>query len=224
MIHSGERHHDQIIEKNQDPGAEQRAGAPRSLSSVARANAVGDWNATAASVFPGGAAVDAHDATGATARVRLPPPGQHGFPFMSTILDLAKYGYQEQEFLISGIATAYVPTGPLGDDGRWAVAPNPGVTAPYTVRLLVRRPVDPSRFNGTVVVEWFNETPQFDAAFDPGGLPPGGRPLPDGACREVPGGRVGVTTPGNATRWPAAPALRRSNRWARYAAQQCRTL
>ena len=110
------------------------------LPSVARADAVGDWNATAASVFPGGAAVDAHDATGATARVRLPPPGQHGFPFMSTILDLGKYGYQEQEFLVSGIATAYVPTGPLGDDGRWAVAPNPGVTAPYTVRLLVRRP------------------------------------------------------------------------------------
>jgi hypothetical protein len=89
---------------------------------------------------------------------------------MSTILDLGKYGYQEQEFLISGIATAYVPTGPLGDDGRWAVAPNPGVTAPYTVRLLVRRPIDPSRFNGTVVVEWFNETPQFDAAFDWGFL------------------------------------------------------
>jgi hypothetical protein len=34
------------------------------LPSVARANAVGDWNATAASVFPVGAAVDAHPRLG----------------------------------------------------------------------------------------------------------------------------------------------------------------
>jgi hypothetical protein len=29
-------------------------------------------------------------------------------------------------------------------------------TAPYKVRILVRRPADPARFNGTAVLEWFN--------------------------------------------------------------------
>ena len=96
------------------------------LPCSARADGAGDRNHTEA--------LGADDSTGPTARVRLPPPGQHGFPFMSTKLDLSKYGYQEQEFLLSGTATAYVPTSLLGDDGRWAVAPNPGVTAPYTVR------------------------------------------------------------------------------------------
>jgi hypothetical protein len=36
--------------------------------------------------------------------------------------------------------------------------------------LLVRRPVHPDRFNGTVVVEWFNETPTFDSENDWGFL------------------------------------------------------
>src|SRR5215467_782423 len=76
---------------------------------------------------------DVHESTGPTPQVRLPPPGQNGFPFMSTTLDLGRFGYQEQEFLISGTATAYVPTAPFGADGRWAVAPAPEGAAPYTV-------------------------------------------------------------------------------------------
>jgi len=35
-------------------------------------------------------------------------------------------------------------------------------TAPYVTRLLVRRPLDPARFNGTVIVEWLNVTSGFD--------------------------------------------------------------
>jgi hypothetical protein len=38
-------------------------------------------------------------------------------------------------------------------------------TAPYRTRLLVRRPADPRRFNGTVLVEWFNVTAGQD--FEP---------------------------------------------------------
>ena len=34
---------------------------------------------------------------------------------------------------------------------------------PYQTRILVRRPVDSRRFNGTVVVEWDNVTNGFDA-------------------------------------------------------------
>jgi hypothetical protein len=33
---------------------------------------------------------------------------------------------------------------------------------PYTTRILVRRPIDPKQFNGTVVVEWLNVTGQAD--------------------------------------------------------------
>ncbi|HVO49073.1 MAG TPA: alpha/beta hydrolase domain-containing protein [Steroidobacteraceae bacterium] len=94
------------------------------------------------------------------------PPGQHGFPFISSALNLAGSGFVEQEFLISGTATAYIPVKPLQADGRWDVAPNPGVTAPYVTRILVRRPASPDRFNGTVLVEWFNESGGFDTASD----------------------------------------------------------
>lgn len=98
--------------------------------------------------------------------VRAAPAGQHGFPFMSSTLNLAASGYLEQEFLISGTATAYIPVTPMLADGRWTVKPDPGITAPYTTRILVRRPANPARFNGTVLVEWFDETGGFDAASD----------------------------------------------------------
>ena len=35
---------------------------------------------------------------------------------------------------------------------------------PYKSRLSVRRPLDPKRFSGTVVVEWWNSTGTFDTA------------------------------------------------------------
>ena len=34
---------------------------------------------------------------------------------------------------------------------------------PYLTRMIVRRPADPKRFNGTVLVEWLNVTNGFDA-------------------------------------------------------------
>ena len=113
----------------------------------------------AAADSPGG-----RDSPVSTPRVQAAPHGQQGFPFMASTLNLARAGYVEQEFLISGTAQAYIPvTLPLQPDGRWNVKPNPGVTAPYTTRILVRRPIDPKRFNGTVLVEWFNEAARFDA-------------------------------------------------------------
>jgi hypothetical protein len=73
----------------------------------------------------------------------------------------SKYGYKETEFFMQGIATAYRPSGVLGADGRWNVVPS--TKAPYKTRLLVRTPVDPKKFNGTVIVEWFNTTAGRDA-------------------------------------------------------------
>lgn len=101
-----------------------------------------------------------------TATVSAPPPGQHGFPFMATTLNLARLGYVEQEFLVSGTARTYTSATDLQPDGRWNVMLNPGVTSPYTTRILVRRPIDPARFNGTVVVEWFNESGGSDVPAD----------------------------------------------------------
>jgi hypothetical protein len=103
-----------------------------------------------------------------TPTVSMPPAGQHGFPFMSTVVNLAGFGYVEEEFLIAGRAQAYVPTvsGDLPANGRWNAMPNPGVTAPYSTRILVRRPRDPARFNGVVVVEWINESGPTEATSD----------------------------------------------------------
>ena len=36
---------------------------------------------------------------------------------------------------------------------------------PYKTRITVRRPVDPAKFNGTVLVEWFNVTDNFDGEY-----------------------------------------------------------
>ena len=62
-------------------------------------------------------------------------------------------GYYEQEYFASGTAMAFRGVSePL--DGRWVVQPTTSAT--YATRILVRRPSDPKRFNGTVVVEWMN--------------------------------------------------------------------
>ena len=83
---------------------------------------------------------------------------------------LADAGYVEEEFFISGEATAYAPVGLLGEDGMWEV--QPATTAPYTTRILVRRPADPADASGVVGVEWFNVSAGQDADPDFGFLHP----------------------------------------------------
>ena len=70
--------------------------------------------------------------------------------------DLNAIGYTQEEFFASGTATAYTAPSPLSPDGKWTAIPTS--TAPYKTRFIVRRPTDPARFNGTVVVEWLNVT------------------------------------------------------------------
>jgi hypothetical protein len=71
--------------------------------------------------------------------------------------------YVIEEFLIDGEATVYnYATDP---PVRGDVLPIAHLTnVPYRTRLMVRRPADPSDFNGTVVIEWWNSTPGFDTA------------------------------------------------------------
>ena len=78
--------------------------------------------------------------------------------------DLATLGYQETEFSAEGSATSYELQGERGADGRWDVTP--GAEAPFRTRFVVRRPIDPDRFSGTVVVEWHNVSAGIDAAPD----------------------------------------------------------
>ncbi|MEV0716610.1 alpha/beta hydrolase domain-containing protein [Asanoa sp. NPDC050611] len=73
------------------------------------------------------------------------------YPFFSTPFDLARHGYVEEEFYLSGVA-----------DG-WDTAGNRVATdVPYQTRLVVRRPASARQFSGTVLVEWQNVTAGYD--------------------------------------------------------------
>jgi len=83
-------------------------------------------------------------------------------PFMGeAVKSGAEAGYVEHEYAAAGTATSYTSATPLAEDGRWAL--EPGATAPYRTRVLVRRPADPAAFSGTVVVEWLNVSGGIDA-------------------------------------------------------------
>jgi hypothetical protein len=73
-------------------------------------------------------------------------------------LDLAALGYIEQEYFVSGAANVY----DWAADGALTVKT---ANAPYTTRILVRRPIDPARFSGTAVVEMGNNARRYDWVF-----------------------------------------------------------
>jgi hypothetical protein len=95
--------------------------------------------------------------------VSLPPVGQGDafVPGVRLVEDLAQE-YVEEEFFISGESTLF----------NYANDPPDGPTditpieedVPYTTRLIVRRPAKANKFNGTVVIEWWNSTAGFDVA------------------------------------------------------------
>ncbi len=63
-------------------------------------------------------------------------------------IDLDRYGYLEEEYYLLGVAPAITASGTSLLD------------APYLTRILVRKPANPARFNGTVIIEpfsWFGE-------------------------------------------------------------------
>ncbi|HVT36207.1 MAG TPA: alpha/beta hydrolase domain-containing protein, partial [Nevskiaceae bacterium] len=93
---------------------------------------------------------DAFPVARATVTGPIGDAGIHGHALWDSWFDLSELGYDEQEYFISG--TAQVQPG--------------GATAPYTTRIIVARPKDASRFNGTVVMDWVNVTAQFENAVD----------------------------------------------------------
>jgi hypothetical protein len=95
--------------------------------------------------------------------------GEYGVPYNPMPEGMAEeFGYTEEEYFISGEATTFEAEGDLGEDGVWAV--RPGAVAPYTTRVLVRRPADEADFSGTVVVEWLNVSAGRDSDPDFGFL------------------------------------------------------
>jgi Alpha/beta hydrolase domain len=71
--------------------------------------------------------------------------------------DLSKFGYVEEEFILSGNANVYA----WAPDGKVTVqTPN----VPYANRILIRRPANPARFSGTVIVEVTNAARRYDWA------------------------------------------------------------
>jgi hypothetical protein len=92
------------------------------------------------------------------------PPGDpsHGYPFFSTTVDLASYGYVEEEYFFEGTANTY--NMPAADN--LTGAPTVAGSSPYRTRMIVRRPASPERFNGTVLMEWQNITAGYDLDAD----------------------------------------------------------
>ena len=82
--------------------------------------------------------------------------GQLSGPADPRAVDLDAIGYVQDEFFASGTARTFTGDADPSRDGRWNA--RPAGTAPYKTRFIVRRPKDPARFNGTVVVEWLNVT------------------------------------------------------------------
>lgn len=94
-----------------------------------------------------------------------PVTGGNGVPAaVTTAFDLGEVGYGQTELFMSGTAHAFSPSAPMGEDGRWDVEPTS--QAPFTTRVIVHRPEDPNRFNGTVFVEWLNVSIGADVGVD----------------------------------------------------------
>ncbi|MFI6025241.1 alpha/beta hydrolase domain-containing protein [Amycolatopsis magusensis] len=81
------------------------------------------------------------------------------------IVDLVRLGYTESEYLLSGAAETYAQDGAWTSDGVWKTEVS-STGNPYTTRMIVQRPTDPARFNGTVVVEWLNVSFGVDIPVD----------------------------------------------------------
>jgi hypothetical protein len=85
-------------------------------------------------------------------------------PVLMPAYPLDTVGYTEQEFLVEGVARSFALTGDRTADGRWTVKED--AEAPYVTRIIVRRPVDPVAFSGTVAVEWNNVSAGIDVSPD----------------------------------------------------------
>jgi hypothetical protein len=86
-------------------------------------------------------------------------PETRSTPFIAWFMDLSLDGYVEEEYAVSGLANIY---GYVDDASESPAVEVIEADVPYTSRILVRRPEDPGRFNGTVFLEVLNATAGWD--------------------------------------------------------------
>jgi hypothetical protein len=80
----------------------------------------------------------------------------NGAAWQNKPIDLAKHGYVEEEYLISGISNLYDWV--AGSDFATRVV----ASGPYTTRIMVRRPANTKTWSGCVVVEMMNASAGYD--------------------------------------------------------------
>lgn len=103
------------------------------------------------------AAVNSPTVIGPVAVNAAPGSATRDYPWMSTMHNLAAVGYVEEEFFIEGTASRFNTAVPIGSNGTLVDSGHA-----YRTRILVRRPVSPHKFNGTVLAEWQNVTAGYD--------------------------------------------------------------
>lgn len=82
-------------------------------------------------------------------------PETRSTPFIAWFQDLSLAGYVEEEYSVTGLADIY---GYVDDAAQSPEVEVIETDTPYTTRILVRRPEQPERFNGTVFLEVLNAT------------------------------------------------------------------
>lgn len=90
-------------------------------------------------------------------------PAPDGKPQASIAKLTEAAGYVESEFFLEGEANSYREVGDWSADDKWEKEVDES-GAPFRTRMIVNRPKDPKRFNGTVWVEWLNVSSGADVA------------------------------------------------------------
>lgn len=84
------------------------------------------------------------------------------YQFFASDVHLGSHGYVEEEYFMDGVANVYdAPSANLATPPT-TVATVVSSGHPYKTRIVVRRPISPTKFNGIVVVEWNNVSDAFD--------------------------------------------------------------
>ncbi len=82
-------------------------------------------------------------------------PDSHPFITAVNACEFEKNGYLEDEYFLTGTANIY-------EEDSSGVLTVSTPDAPYTTRILVRRPAELSRFSGNVVIEVLNSSANYD--------------------------------------------------------------
>ncbi|WP_203073438.1 alpha/beta hydrolase domain-containing protein [Falsiroseomonas ponticola] len=114
---------------------------------------------------PPAEAIENPTVTGPIPASVAPGDAARDYPFLATILFPPGSGYVEEEFFVDGRASRYSTACPATLCAASASDTPAEVVSrdhPYRIRLVVRRPADPARFNGRVIVEWQNVTNNWE--------------------------------------------------------------